>query len=369
MDTGYTVETVSTLEGLRDIEQDWNRLTELTRSPNVFATFDWFRIWCERFALDRGPGCFRPNVLVVKRGGAVVALAPLVCRKVSHLQFRVLEFVGEHCDYNDLVLAEASQSRSVQAITDHLAQTADQWDLVSLADLRNEEEISQIKEALMRTKLLSQVRPDPGGSPYMFLETGSSGIMQKMSANGRRNLRREIEAAKRAGLRARIIEDPHNEPGLVERLAVLDRKKSVSRHVPAFISRYPTAFQSLINTLGPRCWLYVAVLEQREQLVSYALVFRCGRKIWGYTMAYDPLFARFSPGKILLPYLWDHGFSSGYDEFDFLSGDEPFKFRWSTGSHNKFRFVIWSRRFISRAGKWVYEDFRPPFYRMAARFR
>lgn len=368
----YRVETVSTLAGLTAIERDWNRLTEITESPNVFATVEWFRIWIESLALEWGSDCFRPNVLVVKDGDAVVGLAPLVYRKISRFGFslRLLKFVGDHCDYGDLLLAETVQRHRVaQAIVQHLSQTADQWDLISLRDLRDEKEISQMKNALATTRLLFRVRPETEGSPYMRLETGTSGILQKMSANGRRNFRREIEAVKRAGLKVRIVEDPQNEPGLVQRLAAVDRKKSVSRGIPPFVSKYPAAFESVMQTLGPRDWLYVALLEKEEQLISFALVFRCGKAIWGYTMAYDPAFARFSPGKVLLSYLWDHSFATGYEEFDFLAGDEAFKFRWSVGSHSKFRFLIWNNRLLSRVGTWAYEDFRPALYRIHQRVR
>jgi len=367
-----TVETISDLAGLQAIEQDWSRLSASTRSPNVFTTIEWFRIWYESLALEWGHNCFRPNVLVVKDGDTVIGIAPIVHRKISRFGFslRVLKFVGDHCDYSDLLLTEPVQRRRVaQAIVQHLSKMTHQWDLVSLRDLRDEDEIARMQGALATTKLHSRVRPEPEGSPYMRLETGTAGILQKMSANGRRNFRREIEAVKRAGMTVRIIEDPQAESGLVERMAAVEREKSVSRGIPPFVSKYPAAFRSLINALGPRGWLYVALLEKQEHLVSFALVFRCGRAIWGYTMAYDPAFARFSPGKVLLSYLWDHSFSRGYEEFDFLAGDEPFKFRWSAGSHSKFRLLIWNRRLVSRAGKWVYEDLKPALLRILERVR
>jgi CelD/BcsL family acetyltransferase involved in cellulose biosynthesis len=118
--------------------------------------------------------------------------------------------------------------------------------------------------------------------------------------------------------------------------------------------------------MGSRSLLYVALVEQDESTIAFQMGFRCGRKLWDYMTGYDPSFARFSPGKILLPHVWDYGYSRGYHEFDFLSGEEPYKMRWSTGCHEKFRMRIWNRRSISRIDEWLQKDVRTAFQKIIA---
>jgi len=47
-----------------------------------------------------------------------------------------------------------------------------------------------------------------------------------------------------------------------------------------------------------------------------------------YQPAFDTAFARFSPSKMLIAALLETGIAKGWREFDFLLGDEPYKFEW-----------------------------------------
>lgn len=306
---------------------------------------------------------------MVKQSEAIIAIVPFVSRKTLTfgVPIRRLEFVDS--DFNDIVLTQFLCGDIMSAIAGYLAMNTDQWDVINLIDLHKENDIAQIRAALMRCNLPFKVVPELEGSPYLLLEMGSPAILQRISARGRRKFKRELETARLAGLSVRIVENPENEKGLIGKLADLERKKSDSQNVEPFISKYPAEFQSLINTMGPRGLLYFALLERDERLIAYQMGFRCGSKLWDYMTAYDPSFARSSPGKVLLPYIWDYGYSHGYDEFDFLSGEEPYKMRWSTGCREKFRMSIWNRRSVSRFDRWLHEGVKTVFHKMTASFR
>jgi CelD/BcsL family acetyltransferase involved in cellulose biosynthesis len=59
-----------------------------------------------------------------------------------------------------------------------------------------------------------------------------------------------------------------------------------------------------------------------------------------------------------------YAFSRGYDEYDFLRGEEPYKMVWSTGCHRGFRLLIWNRRWVSRARTFVYCDVKAFIYQL-----
>jgi CelD/BcsL family acetyltransferase involved in cellulose biosynthesis len=64
-----------------------------------------------------------------------------------------------------------------------------------------------------------------------------------------------------------------------------------------------------------------------------------------------------------------YGFSHGYDEYDFLYGNEPYKMRWNTGCHERFRLLIWSRGWTSRAKAFLYVDLKEAIYRLGGKTR
>jgi CelD/BcsL family acetyltransferase involved in cellulose biosynthesis len=172
------------------------------------------------------------------------------------------------------------------------------------------------------------------------------------------------------GLRVRIIEDPQQEPGLLWKLIALESQKRIGgKRVHPFLARYPEVFQTLLGKLGSRGWIMVALMEKGNLPIAWTMVFRCGKKLWGYHRAFNADFSRLSPGIMLDTALIDYGFSHGYDEYDFLYGKEPYKMRWNTGCHERFRLLIWSRRRISRAKAFIYVDLKEAIYRLGGKTR
>ncbi len=354
----YTIEVISTDDELLPLETDWNRLSETSSHPNAFMTYGWFQAWSHRLTAGKSRKCLQPYVLAIRHDDSIVGIAPLVRRTVSRFGFRVrkVEFVGDHADYNDLLVSDDS-SDPTSAIVRHLAETQDEWDIIDLRKLREEGEgIARIEQALARTNLFYSILPEPEGCPYLPIEANSSLGVAKLSGGARRTLRQRMKKAAAEGLRTRIIENPHQEPGLLKVLIELELKKHIHKSTTTLVGTYPDVFQSLFVTLGPSGWLYVALLEERDQPVAFQIGFRCGGKLWDYSKAYDPSFSRFAPGTLLLQALLDYGLSQGFDEYDFLEGEEPYKMIWSTGCHRRYRLLIWNRRGNSRLRKFLYYD-------------
>jgi len=366
----YSVEPITSAEEISSLQEDWNRLSETTESPNVFMTFDWFRAWNQRYTRKDRSGRRRLNVLVLKKNGAIAGISPLTYRKVSRFGFgvRKVEFVSPQADYNDLVLGNelAGQSR---AIVDFLAETQDQWDLVDLRDLRvTGNTPAAIENAFSHTKLLHRILPEKERSPYLLIDAPFSEMVGRLSRSSRHTIRNQQRRLKRLGadgLRVRIIENPHREPGLLQKLIALERQKRFQGELSQpFITVHPEVFQSLFDDLGPRGWFYVALMEIGDRPMAWQLGFRCGKRLWDYSTAYDHTFSRLSPGTMLVPAVIDYGFTHGYDEFDFLRGEESYKMQWATSFHQTHRLLIWSRRWTSWARAFVYLDLKKAVYRL-----
>ena len=363
----YSVEPITTGEGFSSLEPDWNRLSDSASSPNVFMTFDWFRAWNQRLTQEDRSGRRRPSVLVLKRDGAVAGISPLIHRTASQFGYAVrkLEFAGGHADYNDFVLGNDPPGQ-IDAIADFLTQTQDQWDLVDLRDLREAgNTLALIEGALSRAGLRYRVLRENGRCPYLPIDTGSATTMKKLSGHVRRTLRKRMERATALGLRTRIIESPHQELGLLDKLIAVEHQKHLHGKLSRpFIASYREVFQSLFDTLGPRGWVYIAFMEQGDRPVAWQVGFCCGKALWDYNKAYDHAFAQFAPGTILVSAVLDYGFSHGYEEYDFLRGEEPYKTVWSTGFHQPYRLLVWSGRWTARARAFVYLDLKTAAYRL-----
>ena len=368
---GYTIIPITSEDEIPALEPDWNRLSESASSPNVFATCGWFQAWNRHFTQE-DPSGRRPNVLVIKKGTAIAGISPLILRKVSRFGVgaRKLEFVGSEADYNDLVLGDDSAGQG-EAIVQFLAQSQDQWDLVDLRDVRDTgNNIPALTDALSRSGLTYRVVPEEERCPYLAIDAPWSEMLTRRSPSSRhvfRNQQSRLNRMYQEGLRVRIIENPLDEPGLLERLMALEFQKQVGgKASPPVIGKYPEVFQSLFDRLGPRGWLYIALMELGDRPLAWRFGFRCGKKLWGYLTAYDHSFSHLSPGTMLIPAVVDYGLAHGCDEYDFLRGEESYKTRWSTGVHQSYWLRIWSKNWISRAHALLSLDLKPAVNRLLA---
>jgi hypothetical protein len=275
--------------------------------------------------------------------------------------------VGREWDYNDLVLGDGSTGQ-IEAVVEFLAGTSEQWDIIHLRELREAgAAIEQLEGALSSAQLPYRIGPEEERCPYMLIDAPWSEMVGRRSLSTRRTFRKQQSRLNRLsteGLRVRIIENPRHAHGLLERLVALEAQKHVRGQLsPLFLGKYPEVFRSLFDTLGPRGWFTIALMELDERLLAWQIWFRCGQELWGYLTAYDHSFARLSPGTMLVPAMINYGFARGFRKCDFLRGEEPYKMRWTTDFRQNHRLQIWNRRRISQLRKCAYSDIWPALRR------
>lgn len=367
-----SVETVKTMTALQSLEQVWNALSNTAKHPNVFTTFDWFRTWNQRATELDAKHQRHSNVLIIKAEDGVVGISPLICRTISRfgLIVRKVEFLESPADYNDLLLGDDGPE-PINALIRHLEGTHEDWDIVDLRSLRDTgNTIPALEQALSTSSLLHRTLAE-AECPYLRIDSDASGRIGRLSRSSRRTLRNQQHRLDRMGpegLRIRILEHPESEPSLLDKFIALESRKQIrGKPVPPLFARDPEVFQSLLDSLGPRGWIYAALMEIGDRAIAFQLGFRCGDALWDFSKAYDPSYSHLSPGTMLVPAVLDYGFSHHYREYDFLRGEEPYKMRWSTGSHRTSRVIIWNRRRISRLRAFLYLDMKAAIYR-ATRF-
>jgi len=301
----------------------------------------------------------RLNVLMLKKGGIVTGISPLIRTVSNRFGFilRRLQFVRRDWDYNDLIVGNDLEGQT-KAVADYLARTSGDWDVVDLRDLRyTANAIPRLEAALTRAGLSYRLLHEEERCPYMLIDGPWSEILQRRSSSTRHTFRSQQTRLNKSdkSIRFRMIEDPNQEPGLLQRMIAVEAQKRVGGKLSTpVLGLYPELFASLFETLGAQGWIRVAIMESGDRLLSWHLMFHCGGKLWGYLTAYDLEYSRLSPGSMSLPAIVDYGVSHGYTEYDFLSGEETYKLGWASGFHQTYRLLIWNRRWASRLRTSVY---------------
>src|SRR6266496_701499 len=87
--------------------------------------------------------------------------------------------------------------------------------------------------------------------------------------------------------------------------------------------------------------LRLYTMRYREELAAiiYA-IFDQGR-MWGYITGMDPALSRWSPGNLILEYAMRHAIAERASAWEFLRGDEQYKFLWGAHIIPKSRLRVW----------------------------
>jgi CelD/BcsL family acetyltransferase involved in cellulose biosynthesis len=79
-------------------------------------------------------------------------------------------------------------------------------------------------------------------------------------------------------------------------------------------------------------------LEGRILAVDYG--FLHARRAYYYLGGFDPEAAKVSPGTLVVAHAIEEAIREGACEFDFLRGQEPYKYKWGAHDRPCFRRVI-----------------------------
>jgi len=87
------------------------------------------------------------------------------------------------------------------------------------------------------------------------------------------------------------------------------------------------------------------------KLIAVHFGFNWAGTAYYYKPAYDPDYAKYSPGKLLQAYVIKRALDEKYNEFDMLNGLEPYKMNYTSTVHNTFRITAYPsvfRKFMER---------------------
>lgn len=299
---------LSRLEDLRALEPDWWDLWRRDRRATPFQSPAWLIPWWETFA----PGDL--HVRALRRDGALVALAPLYVERGE--TDRLLPIGISISDSLDILAQDES---AAQTLMDALLRDAPcgRLDLEALpesAHARHVETAWSMRESPCDT------------CPWLPI---SPGWDAHIPARKRRQWRRAVRAAQRHG--DFTIEDGAADvPAFLAELECLHGARWRTRDEdgvladPRVQAFHRSALPRLVDAGLAR--LALARFAGRVAGAYYGLAAR--DRAYAYIGGFDPECAAESPGSILIAHAMQDAQARGATRFEFLRGDEAYKYAW-----------------------------------------
>ena len=300
----------------------WRELLASDPNRHIFATPEWNRVWWDEFGA--GKDLF---ILTMRRGDEIVALVPLYRKHDGN--FKILRFLGgiDLTDYLGPICSLEDRAEVADALVDWLADTPVEWDAFDahnmpvpfgFADYLVERADRHGFDFKLEQEETSAVMPLPADWDA-YLESLDSKERRELKRKRRRLIREVPDAAFRSATEETLDADLK---------LFVEMHRGAEGHKGHFMRpEIATFFERLARSFMPLGWLRLDFLEIGGKPVASTFAFELDDTFYLYNSAYEPDFARLSPGVVLVSRLVEHSIEKGLTRFDFLRGPERYKYQ------------------------------------------
>jgi CelD/BcsL family acetyltransferase involved in cellulose biosynthesis len=311
----------------------WNALVEQSIADTPFSRYEYLSEWWK--TLGGGEWQHAELVLIsAVEGDQLLGIAPLFIAEYQGTRSLMLIGSIEISDYLDLIVREGDLSRFLSGLLDFLA--ASSADTGSAIDWYNIPDSSPSLTALKAeaerrgwTHHEEIYRPTPRIPLTGSFEEYLSRIDKKQRHEIRRKMRRAAESEK--NVRFYVVNGtPDIDPEINAFFDLMVQSPDKEQFLHPAMREQMTATIQSAHKYG---YLWLAFLEIDGARTAASLNFDYRNKLWGYNSGVSNEHRELSPGWVLLAHTIQWCCDNGRYEFDFMRGDEEYKYRF--GGVNK----------------------------------
>lgn len=314
--------------------QTWNALVAQSIADTPFSRYEYLAEWWA----TRGGGEWKSAELVLvsaSENGQLVGIAPLFREHYDGRTAILLVGSIEISDYLDVIVRAADLPRFLSGLVDFLASALPGgWSSLDWYNLPDDSPTLAALQADAASRGWDYHQEIYRPTPRIALTSSFEEYLSRIDKKQRHEIRRKMRRAAESELNVRFVvidasADIEQEMNTFFGLMVQDPGKASFLH-PAMREQMTVN----IRTAFQQGYLWLAFLEVAGEKVAASLNFDYKGKLWGYNSGVSRAHMELSPGWVLLGHVIQWCCENGRHEFDFMRGDEEYKYRF--GGVNRF---------------------------------
>ncbi len=309
-----TLLSISITQDLKGLEREWDALLSQSRSNQFFLGWKWQSLWWDCCIYGQ------LKVILVRDADELIGVAPLFeadgCWRLAGGE--------EVADYLDWFAKPGCEADVAEAICDAIRKQGG-----SRIVLRN-----LCPESLINTQIGEREqyagwnvrREVEDVSPRLELAASWDEYVSSLNKKDRHELRRKIRRLESAGdLRWYAVSPSDYQPADLDdfvrlhRASALDKAGFMTDQMVGFFGR-------LMETFIPSGEALLYFLELDGVRIASTICFDFQLEMLLYNSGYDPEYSRLAAGLLLKAFCIEDAIRRGKRGFDFLQGDEPYKY-------------------------------------------
>ncbi|MBN2412335.1 GNAT family N-acetyltransferase [candidate division KSB1 bacterium] len=337
-----TLSVINNEQDFFKLEKEWEELEKHANNLTVFQTwifqyYTW-RIFADRVNLH--------IILVRDKDGRLVGCAPLGTRiqKAGAVKLKILSFCCiKYCDFQNFIVHADYEEQVFSALAGWFKDNRRQWDVIEFKLLRGDFTIIDKKSHFIE-KLRDSIKVENiGQAPYITIQDDWRNFQNALSSKRAKSVRYEVKNLFRQfeGEYKGFHKGDELENALIQMMDLHQKRIRQKHQLGAFATEHVRkGFLRLVRELEKKGYIAIHTIASEKRTVAAIGTFIHNKKVLYFQGGFDPEYFRLSPGKVVLAMRITEAIEDNAQEFDFLFGDEDYKFAWSTGQRQIFQLEI-----------------------------
>mgnify|MGYP001149373545 FL=1 len=344
------IEIIQELGKLNALENEWNQLHQESASAVPFLRHEYLAAWWQTLG---GGEWARGELYVVtsrREDGGLAGIAPLF-RTQNRDGLPALMLLGsiEISDYLDLIARPDDLPAFVEALLDHLGgPEAPDWQVLDWYNLLDSSPTLPLLSAAASGRGWTVTQEPLQHCPYIALPGDwEKYLAEQVDKKQRHEIRRKMRRIEELNARS----DPAHQP---VRWYIVQDEAALEAEIGAFLDLMANdpekasflseamrrQMHSAVHAAFRAGWVQLSFLEVNGEKAAGYLNFDYDNHIWVYNSGLDFRFREYSPGWVLLGYLLQWANENGRGIFDFMRGDEDYKYKFGAIDRRVVRVVV-----------------------------
>ena len=334
------IEVIDTFDTFCGLENVWNELLSKSDIDIPFMTFEYLCFWWKLYGSAQ-----QPLILVVKDAGAIVAVAPLMRKKIiwRGLPVTAITFLANYHSMRTGLIVAHEKENLFTLIFDYVRQHY-LFDMFSFDLFIKNTATDRLLRAALGTTHMKYVAMQGELSPYIAVAGDWAAYEESRSKKFLKNIKyRNNLFARDGGYEITDFSGEHIEESLQMVMQVSQKTAQYAQKTAIVNSSDSTTYHTALARMAAQSgWLRISGLRHKGVFIAFEFKLLYKKTVYLLKVGFDTAYARFAPGTILLRHSIQGSFSEKYQEFNFLGKNEPHKMEWTSSLRENQKYWIFN---------------------------
>jgi CelD/BcsL family acetyltransferase involved in cellulose biosynthesis len=326
------IEVVTDEKGFAALKPSWQELVTRSTMATPFQTWEWNH--CSHKHLPNG----QLWILTAKQAGELVAIMPLVIARGRRIGIRRVQWIGQGIsDYQEMISLPEKALEAAAHFIEYIGSQKRRWDICDFANVRATSPLMALEPAgQLNTKVVPHYK-----CPAVALEGSFQDYLDSFNSKQRYSiLQIKKHLQKDFGAEFENVETDL-ESAMQELFKLHNAQWQKKGMTGKFSDKNIQAFHLDVSRQFQQrgiLKLYQMIIGGKAQALHYG--FQLHNTFYSYLSGFDMALSKYSPGQAMIIHSMSKAVDEGANCYDFLSGEEHYKYFWRAQNHQTMRLFL-----------------------------